>query len=336
MIKEVRYKYCIDKAIDFLLENEINSFPFGCDIIIKRNKWARLKYSELAKIKNVTIRDISESFGSDDGYTIFNGRNYTIAYNDKKTYRDEPIPKRIYFTKLHEIAHIYLNHFREFNETILTRSNISSFQYDILEKEANTFAGFVIAPSIIIKHLKMNQYEVSSYFGITDTAARTNISYSKRDCNCITDEQERKLLNLFGKSMYKKTCLNCKNKFTLENAKYCPICGAKNILWGDGNMKYTQIELNEKHKARVCPECQNENTNIEGDYCQICGTHIVNKCTNPNCDVTLDGSSRFCPFCGSESTFFEDNLLLSWQQEQAKIDFSDTVQGFINAGNMPF
>ena len=34
MIKEVRYKYCIDKAIDFLLENEINSFPFDCDIII--------------------------------------------------------------------------------------------------------------------------------------------------------------------------------------------------------------------------------------------------------------------------------------------------------------
>lgn len=326
MIKEVRYKYCIDKAIDFLLENEINSFPFDCDIIIKRNKWARLKYSELAKINNVTIKDISESFGSDDGYTIFNGRNYTIAYNDEKTYRDEPMPKRIYFTKLHEIAHIYLNHFGEFNETILTRSNISSFQYDILEKEANTFAGFVIAPPVILKHLNMNDYEVSSYFGITSAAAGTRIRYLKKDCKYLTKEKEQQLLNFFGKSVYKKTCLNCKSKFASKSAKYCPICGGKYILWGDGEMKYKGIEMDNRKKAIICPVCENDEI-LEGAFCSICGTNLFNRCSNEACGISLDGNARFCHQCGSESTFFTKGILKEWDYIEPTI---------IDDGDMPF
>ena len=81
----------------------------------------------LAKEHNVNLADIIEAYQSEDGYSIYNGRNYTIAYNNTH------IPKRIYFTKLHEIGHIYLNHLLIFKETILNRSNMTKSKYKVLE-----------------------------------------------------------------------------------------------------------------------------------------------------------------------------------------------------------
>lgn len=303
-----RYEYCINKSMEFILNENINKFPFDCDNIIKIKKWSRLKYEFLATQHNVSINDIIEAYESEDGYSIYNGRNYTIAYNNTH------IPKRIYFTKLHEIGHIYLNHFIEFDETILNRSNLSESSYKVLENEANCFARNVIAPAVIVKHLNLDTTDkIANYFGITNSAAKARLDLLDLDYKHINKNSEKILLSFFEKNMYKKYCENCSYSFISKDSKYCPICGHNKLTLGDGSMKYNSIDLYENSKATICPICENEYTNIEGEFCQICGTNIVNKCTNNFCEELLTGEARYCSFCGSESTFYKNDLLSSWQ-----------------------
>ncbi|MEG1313144.1 ImmA/IrrE family metallo-endopeptidase [Clostridium sp.] len=335
--KFARYNYCIKKSIEFLLLENVNRFPFDSDIIIARHKWARLKYSNLARQLNIDIDDIINANGSKDGYSTYNGRNYTISYNNSQ------IPKRIYFTKLHEIGHIYLKHFIDFDETILSRSQISEKQYKVLENEANCFARNVIAPAIIVKHFNLNTYQkISSYFGITEGAAKARLDLLEYDYKYISKVDEKNLINLFSTSIHKKFCLRCNSSFDSKYFKYCPICGNDNFKWGDGKMIYSKIELNENHKAKICPRCENEITNIKGEYCQICGNHITNKCTNDFCENLLGDDMRYCPLCGHSSTFLDDNFLNNWEYELREQNELDEVESHISGNNteisdeMPF
>lgn len=304
--KYARYNYCIAKSIEFLLDENIKSFPYDSDFIIKKHKWSRLKYSQLATIYDIEMKDIIDTYGSKDGYSIFSGRNYTIAYNDKQ------LPRRIYFTKLHEIGHIYLKHFLDFKETIINRSNMSGKQYKVLENEANCFARNVIAPAIIVKHLNLDTpQKISSYFAITETAAKTRLDLLDLDYKYINSNNENKLLYFWNDSIYKNCCLNCGHGFISKASIHCPVCGHNRLTWGDEKMIYDSIELQENGKAIICPTCNNEHTDIDGAYCQVCGTHITNVCTN--CNTVLLGEARYCSHCGSESTFFIDALLRDWK-----------------------
>lgn len=328
-----RYEYCIHKSIEFILNEKVDSFPFDSDKIIEKHKWSRLKYSQLASEHNVNVSDVIEAFGTQDGYSTFNGRNYTISYNDSH------IPGRIYFTKLHEIGHIYLNHFTDFDETVLKRNSMDKDQYKVLENEANCFARNVIAPAVIAHKLNLDTPEkISAYFGITDAAAKTRHDLLYVDYQHINYKNENTLLDFWGNNIYKKRCLNCNYGFNSKSSLNCPICGSKNLILGDGYMKYDFISLNEKFKAKTCPVCQNEDTNIEGEYCQICGSHIKNKCNY--CGMNLDGDSRFCNYCGSPSTFSENNYLMDWKMAQADLQLDLSIDEFVgfdpNDGDMPF
>ena len=142
-----RYDYVACKSSEFIAEENITYFPISPYEIIKRHKWALNTYSTLAKQMNCTIDDISAAFRTDEAYTIFNGNNYSIAYNDTK-YAD-----RIWFTLMHEVGHIYLNHFENFEKTIIRRNEMSKNEYKVLENEANAFARNVLAPAPIIEQL---------------------------------------------------------------------------------------------------------------------------------------------------------------------------------------
>nr|WP_321026479.1 ImmA/IrrE family metallo-endopeptidase [Clostridium neonatale] len=312
--KYARYQYCIEKSIDFIFSENLNIFPFDCDNIIRNHKWARLKYTNLAKQFNVSIDEIIDTFSSQDGYSSYSGRNYTIAYNNTH------LPKRIYFTKLHEIGHIYLNHFIDFDETIIKRSNFTEEKYRVLEKEANCFARNVIAPAVIVKTLNLNtKNKISNYFGITNKAADTRLGLLEDDYKYISTTNRDRLLAFWNDAIYKKQCLQCGYSIHSKVTKHCPICGHNKLFWGDGKMIYTGIELDEKGRAKICPQCENEEIqNTNNTFCSICGTNLYNRCTNPNCGTLLKGNARYCGQCGSPSSFFQNNFLETW--EVSKVD----------------
>ena len=118
--KYARYEYCVYKAYDFLNRFSISNYPINAFNIIKHMKWGLVRYSDLAIEFCCSIDDIINTLGSEDGFTIYDDYNYTIAYNDLKKPK-----KRIAFTLFHEIGHIYLNHLNDFDATKLLRGSLT-------------------------------------------------------------------------------------------------------------------------------------------------------------------------------------------------------------------
>lgn len=308
--KIARYDYCCAKANEFLINENITTFPFDSDEIIKKHKWSKLKYSDLAKRHNVNVSDIIEAYDSEDGYSIYNGRNYTIAYNDTISTK-----QRIYFTKLHEIGHIYLGHFIDFEQTILNRSGMTEKEYKVLEKEANCFARNVLVPITLMDELSIKcPARISLDFGITPPASKARFDLSKNDLyhfSQIQLQSQRKLLHNF---IHKKECLQCGYGFISKTAKYCPICGHNRLTRGDGKLKYNDgYQLDERGKAKICPKCENEEIYGMGKHCKICGTDLINRCISDSCSEIAEGNARYCVLCGAPTTFSTQQLFEDWE-----------------------
>lgn len=323
-----RYDYCTRKACDFLYEFNIISYPINPYDIISKNKWGLLKYSELAIKFNCTIEDVSVSLGSKDGFTIYDGYNYTIAYNDSPR-----LGKRIIFTLLHEIGHIYLGHLLDFENTKLYRSSLTKKENLTLERETNAFARNVLAPAIIIKYMKdVSEETISNQFGISRPAAKSRLGLLSFDLSSIQECGILKKMQVIYKNFYyKKTCKICGHFFIIPGALYCPICGEQNLKWeATKDMIYTSYETHNNNKLVKCPICNNEQTEVEGFYCHICGVSLVNYCDdrgidarayhseypNPDipCGAEVPPNARYCPKCGNKTTFYNDGVLDDWKK----------------------
>lgn len=328
--KAARYDLIMRKVFDFFVEEGIQHFPVNPFKIIKKNKWGLITYSELAKENRMSIEQVKNAFGSQDGYVIYDGVNYTIAYNDTID-----TPYRIRFTLMHEIGHIKLNHLTEFKETILTRSSISKKQYEVLEREANGFARNVLSPPFLVDQLrsKFRPYivdDTANCFRISAAAVRTRLQMLQWDLfhmSKYTPELLGRFRGFINKTINSKQCLVCGQPFISRFATYCPICA--NRLFSTHRrwkgMIYEGHEVDENGKALVCPRCGNEEISEEAIYCKICAATLVNECTNKEydsngvliwaCNTPADGNARYCFRCGSQTTFFKDGLLLPWDQE---------------------
>lgn len=329
-----RYDYVACKSSEFIAEENITYFPISPYEIIKRHKWALNTYSTLAKQMNCTIDDISAAFRTDEAYTIFNGNNYSIAYNDTK-YAD-----RIWFTLMHEVGHIYLNHFENFEKTIIRRNEMSKNEYKVLENEANAFARNVLAPAPIIEQLPEKSKEnICSFFHMSNDAAKTRLDLLHSDMywNNYT-KVTFKIISRFLDYFNNKHCNIC-NSTSTAKSNFCPICGSHSLLWGNGKMKYpVKIKVNEKSKALRCPICDNEEISPEGAYCHICGSELVNHCANIDefgngCGALASGNARYCIYCGSETTFSLSKLLIPWDKEQESLNEEINLDAIIQGWN---
>lgn len=321
-----RYDYCAQKACEFLEEFNIISYPIDVEKIIYQQKWGLTPYSLLMKEFNCDREKVIRCLRSKDGYTQFDGINYSIAYND-----DPMLGDRKRFTLMHEIGHIYLNHLKDFDITLLYRGSLSNAENKVLENEANAFARNVLAPVSMYLTLKNKSINnISSTFGISLSAAETRKNFIHKDIELIKNlELAQKFMLVYYRFMNKQKCSVCNTQFFFKH-KYCPICGSKNTLErGDGNnMKYPLLETHKNNKLKECPICGNEETYIEGEHCQICGTNLINRCTNTNYEHSdyLPTNARYCPICGYQSSFLHNGILKAWNHTKTR-SISD---GFLN------
>lgn len=310
-----RYNGTVVKAYDFVKDN-VSIFPINVFKLIEKFNWKLLTYEQLATKNNCNVDDVCECLGK-DGYSIYNGHNYTIAYN---TNNDSG---RINFTLAHEIGHIILEHHKDFEVTEILQDNFTIEEYKILENEANCFARNLLSPAPLVNQMKLwnKIFSMSSDFGITAMAARTRLSFLKNDLYYLNNKQ---IHNFQHRYKPFRICTKCKNMYINIDDKYCPLCGSKKLIVGDGFMIYkTDIETDENKKARECPRCGNEEI-LEGNYCKICGLELYNRCTNVEddgfgniiggCNEICDTNARYCHKCGQKTSYYANNLLCNYTE----------------------
>jgi Zn-dependent peptidase ImmA (M78 family) len=150
------------------------------------------------------LREISE-----DGFTSFNGRNYSIAYDESIRSRG-----RVRWTLMHEIGHIYLKHFIDFKQTFIRRGSLTDDEYDILEKEAHYFAKNVLAPLPLLDKLKIKTAEtIYKITGLSMEASRNRLSDLAIWKFNYRNIYDLAIIKNFHPFIHKKRCVICGHSF---------------------------------------------------------------------------------------------------------------------------
>ncbi len=178
-----KFGFVYEKACEFLLMNRIDSLPLNPFEIIRQNHWGLVTYSELCTLVQgkVSVSDIALTCQSTDGFTVYNGNNYCIAYNDTIS-----VKSRVYFTLMHEVGHIICGHFDGRGATL------QSEEYHLFETEANFFASNVLAPSAVVTACKFNSPQLlHCACGISFEAAKVRLQQLQNFVSKPADEKIR-------------------------------------------------------------------------------------------------------------------------------------------------
>ena len=101
------------------------------------------------------------------------------------------------------------------------------------------------------------------------------------------------------------------------------------MIFNDG------VQTDDEMRAKFCPRCKNEKLSTHADYCKICGLRLYNYClgetiTDPNGNHPdwieyhkNDSDARFCEKCGTETIFFEQGLLRTWEDIKNEKETND-------------
>ena len=291
-----------------------------------------ITYSSQIKKYHITYEEMIVDAETRDSYVVCNStmNRYCIYYNDL----DYTIinSNRVRWNLAHELGHIVLGHHKHCKHHKLFRDGFSSSIYNYMEEEANYFAQLILVPHVVLYAFKVsNVMQLKNLCKISNNAARHRfrayIDWKKNLEENIS--YDKPLFHFYYNFIYKKNCTTCGASMIQRSGKYCPICGTKTIQWGDGNMIYSKLDTHKNGKLTVCPNCSNEETDIEGDFCQICGENLVNKCSNDDCyyNEPLPSNARFCPICGSSSTFYNSEFLKKWDYKEPVDPFMEIPDG---------
>ena len=179
-MRRPRYDFAYFKAYEFLHCYNIQTFPFDPFSISAQNNWKIEKYKKKARELKVSVSAVIRAFGSNDAMTVFNGKDYTIAYN-----RDITSKARILFTLMHEFGHIVCNHFTDFdvsNIRDVLHNDIDVELYRLLETEANCFTANVLAPDVLIEKARLNSADkLQNFCGLSKEAADIRVESFRRN-----------------------------------------------------------------------------------------------------------------------------------------------------------
>ena len=313
--------------------------PVKIGAIIRNIKYIKLiTYSSQIKKHGIPYEELIFNAETKDSYAVRQGSTgrFCIYYNDI----DHNIvsSNRVRWNLAHELGHIILNHHETIGVNKLYRG-LDNDTYVYLEKEADYFAALLLVPHAAISGFKITHHNHIRYLcKISEPAAKRRFWEYKEwrahvDGN---DAYDQRIFSYYFNFIYKRNCKVCGASLIQRYGKHCPICGSKNTLeWGDGKMIYDKLD-SRNGKVKICPVCHNEETEIEGDYCQICGISLRNKCSDYRCDNndTLPTNARFCPICGSVSTFYNADILQAWNKYIAE-PFSNVPDEQVDYSSVP-
>lgn len=311
-----------------------DSLPVKIKAICKAYSNIRLiPYSLHMKRYNLSYEDMKIYCGTSDSCADYSANHdkYIIYYNDID-YHNIINSNRYRWNIAHELGHILLEHHKTNKNTRIYRCSLTHSEYNYLEEEADYFAQLILVPHVVLYVFKIqNERSLKTLCKISGPAANRRFRAYREWLQNINknDPYDKLLFFHYYNYLFKRKCKVCNVHLIQENGKYCPICGSKNTLqWEDGTMIYPKLETYENGKLIECPICKNEETNIEGNHCQICGNNLVNFCSFNNCANfnPLPSNARYCPVCGSRSTFLDNGFLNEWNyKEQGFMDIPDGI-----------
>ncbi len=344
MIEQIRRNQIKEVVISALRHANVPYLPVDIKKICKSYDFIRLiPFSIQMNHRNMTYEEViiqcqtkdacADYYASRDKYIIYYNDINKIAFINSHRYR---------WSIAHELGHILLSHHKSSDKTRIFRFNLTDEEYDQLEAEADYFAQLILVPHAALLGFKIGSSKHLQIMCKISSPASRRRYYEfiewKSHIN-KEDQYDKEIFSYYFNYIFKRKCKNCDVGIIQRYGKYCPVCGLKNTLqWGNGKMIYPKMKVYENNKLCKCPICNNEETDLKGDYCQICGTYLINHCSDlPNCGEILSTNARYCPLCGTKSSFLLNDILKPWDNniETTENSFKDVPYGVEDEG-LPF
>jgi len=315
--------------------------PLPIKSIVKHFKNIRLiPYSKQMQRRGLSYQEMLDFTGTDDACTDYDGKSkfYIIYYNDCDKSRTDT--NRYRWNIAHELGHIRLEHHKRYPDSRLYRNRLSESTYKALESEADMFAAYILVPHIVLSCLNITaDCDIARLCRISNTAA----SYRENDMRMwkknreSLEEYDYLILSHFSayveaehksKRTHKwlsshRVCRICDGALHLSSQDFCPFCGTAitpKYLDRSAIMQYPGVDTDADNRALECPNCGNTDLYKSGNFCIICGHSLVNYCSEADSsdqsapcrhDEPLPGNARYCPYCGSKTTFYNKGYLSS-------------------------
>lgn len=319
----------------FLLSSNQDKLPIDVDSFFQPGNYFLF---EAEKAEQLTQMKIPIDFWSNhtaEAFTCFyEGVYITIFKTVGRT------SQRIRFSKAHELGHIVLKHFTEFEQPD-SYSIYKSAAYQVLEREADMFAAELLAPTPILKKLSLFDVErIKRLCDISTAAADITISDMNLDLN-VSEAEKNSVLRRFHRYIYTKeynkwlieeVCPRCHSQIS-KGTEYCQICGCHITHHVKCSpQEYSAPIVTQNGRLRTCLKCGTSTFRGGQIKCDECGQPLYNKCKNPEHKKLLPEFARYCPYCGEASTFYESEILLDWvddlkRSNEANSYFEKTIDG---------
>lgn len=300
-----------------------------------------IPYSTQMKRRNLNYSEMISFAGTEDACTDYDAKSdlFVIYYNDVSY--SHTSSNRYRWSIAHELGHIVLEHHKKHIGSRIFRNSLSPTLYQELEDEADMFAAYILVPHIVVSiigadsdHLLLkNTCRISGAAAgyrlsrLWDWRSQSGIeSYDFALLNCFRSfvDQSSCPQNMQSWLNAHRSCPKCHTHILAppsHRTHHCAVCGSTRLPHYEKEskiMEYPGIATHENLRAIECPVCHNTAETSEGTYCIICGESLINECSSYDytravrCDNNLPGNARYCPQCGSPSTFFKRGLLKSW------------------------
>ena len=181
----------------------------------------------LSQIENYPLwvpYDIADSLRMTSAVTI-SYPAFCIVFRDMETDSD-----RLRFALFHELGHIFMNHYRDFPETM----GPARMTDPALEAEADAFALNLMAPVPVVDVIRYNRPRQArgSVFGLSRSAWMRRLDTMDRDRAFVDEEMANVLLFIFRDCLLGRRCTACGRTFRDEQQNdTCPYCGTPAPDW---------------------------------------------------------------------------------------------------------
>ena len=150
---------------------------------------------------------------------------FCIVYRD-----DIADPDRLRFPLCHELAHLFMNHYRDYPEQMAPGRIPDSG----LVAEADAFARNLLAPVPVVVVIRYNRPRQAraNVFGLPRNLWVSRLDALAADRACVDEDMANTLIWLFHDYLLGRRCTGCGRVFTDDQQEdRCPFCGAPGPDW---------------------------------------------------------------------------------------------------------
>ena len=150
---------------------------------------------------------------------------FCIVYRD-----DLADPDRLRFPLCRELAHLFMNHYRDYPEQMAPGRVPDSG----LAAEADAFARNLLAPVPVVDVIRYNRPRQAraGVFGLPRNLWISRLDALPEDRACVDEDMANTLIWLFHDYLLGRRCVRCGRVFTdAQQEDRCPFCGAPEPDW---------------------------------------------------------------------------------------------------------